>query len=469
MGKLVSDNEPILCADAWVEVHKKLGTNYKHISAYNAKANGAAEVMVKQLKGMLGSFERQGIKWWRALPACEKAYNDSVHSVTGYTPFFLNFGRHPLPDLQSLLTEEEDRGIQEFVHKVQAELSEAQEDTADKLIQQSIRTTAKRNSTRSATLEYKVGDYVYLETSQFKKTPILAPFRSGPYAVTKVVAGGNAVFLEGFRHPFNVELITPTLRYANGITPHLTKHVLETNEIEPAVQAQGGPGTVHDAGVGVTDGFPEDEMLDTGTANTWAGGHPDNQPKEPAEAADLNTNLDLQVEITGIASPGEELAQDEALGMAQGVEDAVQEFLEDSEEAWEFNPVVRIVPSSSKDDSSPVNQTQGSIVRRIPEVASVDHDIGIAVAPLPATPSITVTSALEAPIVVIKDHVILPDQLPGNICKVLTKSGNTLNSSRLHCLCDNGIQCSISYRHLVTLVGKEEVNKLLATLEWERV
>jgi hypothetical protein len=117
VGKLVSDNEPILCADAWLDVHIKLGTKLKHISAYNAKANGAAEIMVKQLKAMLTSYEKQGLKWWRALAACERAYNDSVHSVTGYTPFFMQFGRHPLPDLNPYLTPEEDQLIQTFIHQ----------------------------------------------------------------------------------------------------------------------------------------------------------------------------------------------------------------------------------------------------------------------------------------------------------------------------------------------------------------
>jgi len=64
----------------------------------------------------------------------------------------------------------------------------------------------------------------------------------------------------------------------------------------------------------------------------------------------------------------------------------------------------------------------------------------------------------------IKDDVILPDQLPGNIVKVMARRGSTLNSSELHCLCDNGIQCKICYCHLVTLVGREEVTRLLLTL-----
>ena len=64
-GKLVSDTEPIMCAEAYLKVHEKLGTKVRHIAAYNAKANGAAEVMVKQLKGMLRAYEVQGLKWWK--------------------------------------------------------------------------------------------------------------------------------------------------------------------------------------------------------------------------------------------------------------------------------------------------------------------------------------------------------------------------------------------------------------------
>jgi hypothetical protein len=56
VGKRVPDNEHITCADAWLDIHKKLGTKLPHISAYNAKANGVAEIMVKQLKAMLTAF-----------------------------------------------------------------------------------------------------------------------------------------------------------------------------------------------------------------------------------------------------------------------------------------------------------------------------------------------------------------------------------------------------------------------------
>jgi hypothetical protein len=254
IGKLVSDNEPILCADAWLDIHRKLGTNLKHISAYNAKANGAAEIMVKQLKAMLTTFQVQGFKWWRALAACERSYNDSVHSVTGYTPFFMQFGRHPLPDLNSYLTQEEDDLIESFIHATQAELAACHNDVHAKMLTETIRATAKRNAHRSPTLNYNIGDYVYVETSHMKNTPALAPLRSGPFRVIKVLAGGNAIQLEGFRHPFNVELLTPTLGYASGITPHLTKHLLDLQDptytiLQTPTQLIQGVAPIHAQGV----------------------------------------------------------------------------------------------------------------------------------------------------------------------------------------------------------------------------
>jgi hypothetical protein len=52
VGKLVSDNEPILYAEAWTHIHQNLGTKVTHVYAYDTKANGAVEVTVKQSKAM---------------------------------------------------------------------------------------------------------------------------------------------------------------------------------------------------------------------------------------------------------------------------------------------------------------------------------------------------------------------------------------------------------------------------------
>jgi hypothetical protein len=219
-------------------MHEKLGTKMTHVSAYNAKANSVAETMVKQLKSMLRAYEVQGLKWWKVLAACERNYNDSVNSAIGFTPFYMNFGRHPYQHVGTILEPLEEQFVTEFCAEIvaqqQAELGRIHGLAAERLQERLVKETARRNEKRNPTLDYHVDDYVYLETSAIKKSHSLAPLRSGPFKVTKITANGNAVYLEGFRHPFNVEILTPTLCYSDGRQSHLTQHDLDHEVVVPA-------------------------------------------------------------------------------------------------------------------------------------------------------------------------------------------------------------------------------------------
>jgi hypothetical protein len=428
VAKLVSDNEPILCADAWMDIHKKLGTKVVHISAYNAKANGSAEVMVKQLKSTLSAFERQGLKWWIALPACERAYNDSVHTVTGYTPFYLTFGRHPLPDLNPLLEPHANILIQEFVNHTQAELARVHGEVSNKLHENRIRETTKRNAKRSPTIDYKVGDMVYLETSQLKKPPALAPLRSGPYAITKLAAEGNAAFLEGFRHPFSVELLTPALCYANGINPHLTKHNIA---------------------------YPNPEMNVTPVAQ-----HVQRVTDSPVQETDVvfagenltNPSLEFEVELEG---------QEDEVKEPLIVQEAIEDFLEDNEEVWEYQPEIRVVPSTPNLKPAPgiLRVRQGGM-----------SALGVAQLTPPSTTDLPANEEEgdgkneegTNSIVQIGAHVILPAQLPADITEVIEVTGRSKNSAVLLCRMSNGQKCRVTLRQLVSILGHDRVALLLA-------
>jgi hypothetical protein len=439
VGKLVSDNEPILCADAWLDIHKKLGTKLTHISAYNAKANGAAEVMVKQLKSMLTAFERQGLKWWRALAACERAYNDSVHSVTGYTPFFMQFGRHPLPDLNSYLGPDEDQLVQEFIHSTQAELAICHNDVHAKMLAETIRETAKRNAHRSPTLHYNIGDYVYLETSQMRNTPALAPLRSGPFKVTNIVAGGNALYLEGFRHPFNVELLTPTLGYASGITPHLTKHLLDLQDpthsvLQSSVQiSQGVAPTNAHGSIEVANLDGEVHVPDAGThvpiptltqapisSSAPSPADPAAQPNLTATAStdptDAVVTLDLSVQTE------EPNTDSDPSGIEDAVVEAVHEFLYTEPEALFETPAVRVVPNLPKPSSADIIRIKQSFNdQALPQASStavVAHSQQppdtTSFAPV-ASPTHQPDIALDNYVFEVQPYVVSIDQLPSPV------------------------------------------------------
>ena len=73
-----------------------LGMKQTKISPYNSKANGKVENIHKTVKTMLRAYMKEfKTNWDLLLPLVEFAMNTSRNVNTGYTPFFLHFGRHP--------------------------------------------------------------------------------------------------------------------------------------------------------------------------------------------------------------------------------------------------------------------------------------------------------------------------------------------------------------------------------------
>lgn len=63
---------------------------------YHPEANGSAERANGSIKAMLNTMvNEQGTDWDRWLPYVVFAYNATPHTITGYSPFYLNHGREP--------------------------------------------------------------------------------------------------------------------------------------------------------------------------------------------------------------------------------------------------------------------------------------------------------------------------------------------------------------------------------------
>src|SRR5438045_8656630 len=64
-------------------------------TAEHPQTDGQVEATVKTIQKMLRPFVFQGQDWKELLLTLEFAYNDTIQSSTGQTPFYLNYGYHP--------------------------------------------------------------------------------------------------------------------------------------------------------------------------------------------------------------------------------------------------------------------------------------------------------------------------------------------------------------------------------------
>ena len=129
--------------------------------------------------------------WEEHLKVAEFAYNNSVHTSTGYSPFFLNFGQHPNVPSQRFrsLVHASSTSADEFAADIDLVLKHAKSCLNEAQLRQKKFADRKRTD-----LSFDVGQRVLLNSKNYNlkgagKGKFLAKF-TGPYTV---VAKVNAV------------------------------------------------------------------------------------------------------------------------------------------------------------------------------------------------------------------------------------------------------------------------------------
>ena len=95
-SKIISDRGPQFIAKSFRELHKYIGTQSALSVAYHPQTDGQTERTNRELGLALRIYCGNAPDQWSSLlSAFEYAHNQSVHSVTGKTPFELLYGYQP--------------------------------------------------------------------------------------------------------------------------------------------------------------------------------------------------------------------------------------------------------------------------------------------------------------------------------------------------------------------------------------
>ena len=170
----------------WREIWSLLGTKLKYGTAYHPQSQGQVERMnavISQTLRCLMSDVPDLSKWSEFLPSVEMAVNSLPNRSTGYTPFFLMYGYHPVLPVELLKGDEITK-----VETVSKFLQRTQETwhTARAHMEKAVVTQQNYYNRKHRDVQFSVGDLVLLSTQNLRLKGIPHKLQRkfcGPYKV----------------------------------------------------------------------------------------------------------------------------------------------------------------------------------------------------------------------------------------------------------------------------------------------
>jgi len=93
---IVSDRDSRFTSETWKEFLSLLGIQPRMSTAFHPQTDGQTEWLNQTIEAYLRAFvSKEQNNWASLLPMAEFAYNNSVTTGNGVTPFYANYGFHP--------------------------------------------------------------------------------------------------------------------------------------------------------------------------------------------------------------------------------------------------------------------------------------------------------------------------------------------------------------------------------------
>ena len=184
---IVSDRGSVFSGKFWTTVCHALQLHMSMSTAFHPQSDGATETVNKMVEQVLRChcMDSQD-KWDDNLCMVEFALNNSHHESTKHTPFFLNFGMHPLTPLHiETIKLSKTPAAAKWTNDLISTLDKAKLALQQAKDRQKSYADANRKETT-----FSVGDKVLLATTNLSPkagTRKLFPRWLGPFTVTKVV------------------------------------------------------------------------------------------------------------------------------------------------------------------------------------------------------------------------------------------------------------------------------------------
>ena len=184
--RIISDRDRRFVSNFWSELWRLLGTKLAMSTSYHPQTDGQTERMNRVLEDYIRhyiSFHHHDWDLW--LTGAEIAINNSVSRSTGFTPFFMNYGRNPLMPLDSVNPITANHSVATTLSNIRSNL-----DKAKQSIQQAQARQAAYFNRHRRDVVFQEGEEVYLSTKDLPLKHGVAKFTgryTGPFKIIKAI------------------------------------------------------------------------------------------------------------------------------------------------------------------------------------------------------------------------------------------------------------------------------------------
>ncbi|UYV72119.1 hypothetical protein LAZ67_9001873 [Cordylochernes scorpioides] len=330
---LISDRGSQFTSNLMKEVMKTCKIKHCFTTSYHPQTNGLTERLNRTLINMLSMYVNTDQKNWdEILPFITHAYNTTIQETTGYSPFFLMFGREPtsLLDDRNISVDIDKDDYDEYIKHHLDKINR----TRKLVINNTIKTQErmkKNYDKKHMERSYEPGELVAVWTPIRKigKCEKLLRKYFGPYRIIKKLSNVNYL-IEPKDNPGQDPLIV----HVSRLKPYFER----IDEVTHEDVTTSGEGEVPPDLWWMTWTYQPDSSMPMGKpqAHDWQVfyrellcSNPTKVVQLPLEILDIDPELDCEISLTEVTTEISKLGKNKATGLDEIPNEAIKYLLEE--------------------------------------------------------------------------------------------------------------------------------------------